>query len=93
MTLGQQVKKWKPGVADADWKVAISERDIANAERGIGFIADVLGFDPGGPIENYVEAQVAFIGQFSGAQIAKALNDYRQSAQLSIAKGKTNVQA
>ena len=75
--------KWKVGKADEDWKVNICKRDADRAVDLIRGVLYVLG--QSGRSNCTIEETADGLREFSGAQIADALLDYRKRALKSIA--------
>jgi hypothetical protein len=74
-----EVKTWKAGVADEDWKVAACRQDEAKAQKMLSLLHYIL---IGG---NKTEAEMlADISRLSGAQIADGIQSYILSCQKSV---------
>lgn len=74
-----EVKTWKAGLADEDWKVAVCQRDEAEAKKMLSQLHYIL---VGG---NKTETEMLLdISQLTGIQIADGIRNYIVSAQKSV---------
>lgn len=74
-----EVKRWKTGLADEDWKVAVCQRNEAEAKKMLSLLHYIL---VGG---NKTETEMLLdISQLTGIQIADGIRNYIVSAQKSV---------
>lgn len=78
----QSAKKWKPGKADAVWKVMVCARDAEKADDLISSLVYILtncGSDE--------ERGLRQISEMSGEEIVEALQAYRKKSYDSVKSG------
>ena len=81
-----EAKKWKAGVSDEAWKIAIDARDIGRVEEIVTALDSILF--PYDHSENF-EDRCEKIAKMNSADIATALLKYRESHIQSIRNGMT----
>ena len=74
-------KKWRPGCADAPWKVVICAMEMERAEKFLFFLASILTENPQ---PRTVAGAAEIVSAFSGQQIADAVLSFHQSALTSV---------
>lgn len=75
---GRVIKRWKAGVADTAWKVAVCANDAKMVETTLSWLGYVLD-------GSQSEADtIELLRKLSGQEIVKALLDYRERALTSI---------